>query len=214
MYHHSGHNVSFGYLEVLNEVDWNRHIYHSHDTGSVGPPPQPGSTCAPNVSAAACAEGLIANVRRYIELFDGIVRVVHRNHPHIKFVGNCLAGQGSAIDSLVWRTFLSREEHASDIPWPISAVSFHMYVGIEGSEPLPPWADWPRLLVEQAQALLPASRAAAKAIKETSPSTQIFLDGTPSRSLSRRYSQGLNRRCCSQRSPSATAASAASLLWT
>ena len=83
VYHHSGHNVSFGYLEVLNEVDWNRHIYHSHDTGSVGPPPQPGSTCAPNVSAAACAEGLIANVRRYIELFDGIVRVVHRNHPDV-----------------------------------------------------------------------------------------------------------------------------------
>ena len=120
VFHHSGHNVTFGYLEVLNEVDFNRHIYFSNETGA------PGSTCAPHATEAECAAGLVANVRRYIALYDAVVRVVHQNHPHIKFVGNCLAGRGDALDSLVWRTFLNRSEHASDIPWPIDAVSYHM----------------------------------------------------------------------------------------
>ena len=120
MYHHSGHNITFGYLEILNEVDLQRHIYFSNATGALA------STCAPNTTSDQCAQGLVANVRRYIALYDAVVRVVHQNHPNIKFVGNCLAGRGDTLDSLVWRTFLNRSEHASDIPWPIDAVSFHM----------------------------------------------------------------------------------------
>ena len=43
------------------------------------------------------------------------------------------------------------------------------YVGINGgSGPPPPWAKWPQLIIGQAEAILPASVAAATAIKESS----------------------------------------------
>ena len=51
------------------------------------------------------------------------------------------------------------------------------YVGIQGgSGPPPPWEEWPQLIIGQAKALVPASVAAAAAIKEASPRTRIFLD--------------------------------------
>lgn len=62
---------------------------------------------------------------KHIRWYDGVVKVVHKNHPDIKFIGNCHARQGSSNNSWVWRQFLDRDVHASDAPWPIDAVSFH-----------------------------------------------------------------------------------------
>jgi hypothetical protein len=122
-------------------------------------------------------------VRRYIKLYDGIVREVHKYHPDIKFVGNCLSGRGDAQDSLVWRTFLNRSEHAQDLPWPIDAVSFHLYTGIHpdpgkygAARPVPPWSEWSGLLLQQAQAAIPSAVAATTKIKLVSPSTKVFVD--------------------------------------
>ena len=73
-YHHSGHNYTFGWLEVLNEVDLNGAIY---------------------MESAGCGwhcgnrTKLLANVRRYIAFYDGVATAVRANHPHVRFVGNC-----------------------------------------------------------------------------------------------------------------------------
>jgi hypothetical protein len=73
-YHYSGHNYTFGWLEILNEVDLNQAIYIE----SAGC----GWHCANRTK-------LLANVRRYIAFYDGVAMAVRANHPHIRFVGNC-----------------------------------------------------------------------------------------------------------------------------
>jgi hypothetical protein len=44
---------------------------------------------------------------------------VRANHPKIKFIGNCHAGQGNQDNAQIWRQFLNRSEHAPTAPWPI-----------------------------------------------------------------------------------------------
>ena len=100
-YHYSGHfNITFGYLEILNEIDGNAQIY-----GGRSP---------------------LNATRRYIQLYDQVSTIVRARHPKQKFVGNCLSGRG---DSVVWGTFLNRSEHAPGTPWPPDAVSYHLYIG-------------------------------------------------------------------------------------
>ena len=89
LYHHSGHNYSFGYLEVLNEIDLNLQLY----------PDTPGTQwakCRDNVTEALCAHGLLANIRRYIKIYDGIATRVREHHPSIKFVG-CVLQQSARV---------------------------------------------------------------------------------------------------------------------
>ena len=84
VYHHSGHNFSWGFLEVLNEMDY-----------IAGP--------------------------KYIRWYDGVTKIVKANHPDIKFIGNCHAGQGAGDNASTWRQFLNRSAHAPGTPWPIDA---------------------------------------------------------------------------------------------
>ena len=146
-YHHSGYNFTFGYLEILNEIDLRPHIWFSNDP--------------------------VANTRRYISLYDGVASVVRKNHPTIKFVGNCLAGRGDQDNGVVWRTFLNQSEHRPGTPWPPEAVSWHMYAVMAHGKP---WSEWPSYLVAQARGYLPACEFVSKLIKQLSPTTMIFAD--------------------------------------
>ena len=145
--HDSGYNVSFGYLEILNEIDGNSHIY--------GP------------------RSPVEATRRYIRLYDGVATTVRRDHPEIKFVGGCLSGRGDEDDSIVWRTFLNRSEHSADVPWPVDAVSFHLYIGGTGAGP---FSAWPAQIIEGARGVVPSAVQVTKAIKALSPTTRVFCD--------------------------------------
>ena len=136
VYHHSGHHYTFGFLEVLNEMDW-----------IAGP--------------------------KYIRWYDGVVKIVRANHPSIRFIGNCHAGQGNADDSEIWRQFLNQSEHAPGTPWPVDAVSFHGYSGA-GAPPgqLPKVVD----LVASTKQVIQNSQQAARKIKQISPQTLLFMD--------------------------------------
>ena len=146
VHHHSGNNITFGYLEVLNEVDIDSHIYHSSDQTS--------------------------NWRRYIDLYDGIARTVRRDHPRMKFIGSCLSGRGSPES---WAYFLNRSNHALDTPWPIEGVSFHAYVSIPGGT-FVPWEAWGEMLFASARTVLAEAKGATAAIHATSPQTKVFVD--------------------------------------
>ena len=95
VYHHSGHNLTFGYMEILNEWDANAHL------------------ASPDWVSAS---GIQANIRRYIGIYDGATRVIRRHHPRIKFLGACSGGVHPDHDSIYWRTFLNRSEHAPGTP--------------------------------------------------------------------------------------------------
>lgn len=95
VYHHSGHNLTFGYIEILNEWDANAHLAH------------PDWTSEP---------GILANIRRYISIYDGATRVIRRHHPRIKFLGACSGGVHPEHNSIYWRTFLNQSEHAPGTP--------------------------------------------------------------------------------------------------
>ena len=161
VYRRSGLNYTFGYLEILNEVDLNRHIY---------------------IESAGCGwhcadrEKLLANVRRYIQFYDAVSIVVRANHPNIRFVGNCMAWAGEQLESLIWRTFLNRSEHAPGTPWPIDAVSYHDYAQGHVAPTEQGWDNWASTLVNSARGRVLPSTAAARAIKATSPATKIFMD--------------------------------------
>jgi hypothetical protein len=142
--HRSGHNYSFGFLEVLNEVNLHADVY-------IGPTP-------------------LDSIRNYIRFYDGVAKVVRANHPGIKLIGNCMAGAGSA---LVWRTFLNRSEHAGGTPWPIDAVSYHVYSGAASP---PEWGQWAQALRPSALANTVGAAASARVIKQLSPTTKIFMD--------------------------------------
>ena len=146
-YHHSGYNISFGYLEVLNEIDINPHFAYG---------------------------GPLNATRRYIKLFDGVATVVKQRHPSIKFVGNCLSGRGDGDNGIVWRTFLNRSEHAAGVPWPIDAVSYHLYTGRASDGA--PFNEWPAGLVQNARNVLPSAKTVTSLIKQLSPTTQVFVD--------------------------------------
>jgi len=146
-YHHSGHNISFGYLEVLNEIDINPHFAYG---------------------------GPLNATRRYIKLFDGVATVVKQRHPSIKFVGNCLSGRGDSDGGSVWRTFLNMSEHAAGVPWPIDAVSYHLYTGRASDGA--PFNEWPAGLVQNARNVLPSAKTVTSLIKQISPTTQVFVD--------------------------------------
>lgn len=142
--HHSGHNYSFGFLEVLNEVNLHADVY-------VGPTP-------------------LDSIRNYIKFYDGVATIVKANHPGIKLIGNCMAGAGS---TLVWSTFLNRSEHAAGTPWPIDAVSYHIYAGAASP---PEWSGWAEALRPSALGNTRGATESAHVIKRLSPSTKIFMD--------------------------------------
>ena len=154
-YHHSGHNVTFGYLEILNEIDI---LFDNNLCKHRG----------------ICNSPLNAT-RAYIQLYDGAVSVVHQRHPNMKFVGNCLSQRGEEDGGIVWRTFLNRSEHATGVPWPIDAVAFHLYTGATWAPTLP-FNEWPALLVDNARETLVSARTVSILIKQLSPTTQIFVD--------------------------------------
>jgi hypothetical protein len=137
VYHHSGHNYTFGFLEVLNEMDF-----------IAGP--------------------------KYIQWYDGVTKIVRANHPTIKFIGNCHAGQGNAGDGAIWRQFLNQSAHAPGTPWPIDAVSFHGYSG--AGAPAPGQLPKASALIASTKNVIIASQQSARVIKEVSPSTLLFMD--------------------------------------
>ena len=149
-FHHSGHNYTFGYLELLNEID---------NIGS-GIPGIPGSGKIPGPA--------------YIRWYDGVVATVRERHPAIKFVGNCHAWQGQKNNSWTWRQFLDRNEHAPGAVWPIDAVSFHGYSMAQNPNPVLGFDDWAGLLVESARGVIEDATEAARAIKTASPQTKIL----------------------------------------
>ena len=154
-YHHSGHNITFGYLEILNEID--------------------GSFDADLCKHQGICNSPLNATRAYIKLYDGVVSVVRQRHPKMKFVGNCLSQRGEEDGGIVWRTFLNRSEHATGTPWPIDAVSYHLYT-TSSWEPALPFNQWPALLVENARETLISARVVSPLIKQLSPTTQIFVD--------------------------------------
>ena len=144
--HRSGHNISFGFLEILNEIDIDPHIYFSADP--------------------------IANARRYIDLYDGVTRTVKRDHPRMKFIGSCFSGAGLAAH---WAYFLNHKNHAPGTPWPPEGVSFHAYVDIPAGK-FVPWEKWGEILFEQAVVVLGNAKGSVGVIKATSPQTKIFAN--------------------------------------
>lgn len=104
---------------------------------------------------------------KYIRWYDGVTKIVKANHPDIKFVGNCHAGQGAGDNASTWRQFLNQSAHAPGTPWPIDAVSFHGYSG--GSTKA---VD----LVLSTKAVIKASTESARMIKKLSPTTKLFMD--------------------------------------
>ena len=133
VYHHSGHNYTWGYLEVLNEME-----YASHEHS--------GLLRTVNLQLLLCvlliSTKLLTDIikrltenqtlyvfscsfiagPKYIRWYDGVTKIVKANHPNIKFIGNCHAGQGTADNCSIWRQFLNRSNHAPGTPWPIDAV--------------------------------------------------------------------------------------------
>jgi hypothetical protein len=146
-YHHSGYNFSFGYLELMNEVDGHCNIFI-------------GTTA-------------VERVRHWITIYDASATLLKANHPTTKLIGLCTAGQHSDDDSVTWRTFLNRSEHAPGTPWPIDGVAFHSYIA--AAKP-PTWQGWSARLVRAARGAFISSTAAARAIKEVSPATKVFMD--------------------------------------
>lgn len=146
VHYQSGYNISFGYLEVLNEIDINPHIYSSSDP--------------------------IVNARRYVAIYDGVTRSVRRDHPRMKFIGSCFSGPGLAAH---WAYFLDRSKHAPGTPWPPEGVSFHAYVDIPGSS-FVPFEKWGDMLFEQAVTVLNNARGSMQVIKAASPQTKVFAN--------------------------------------
>jgi hypothetical protein len=105
---------------------------------------------------------------KYIHWYDGVVKVVKENHPNIKFIGNCHAGQGSGGNASIWREFLNQSAHAPGTPWPIDAVSFHGYAsGYAHGASTPP-------AVLAAREVIEASTVSAKVLRYHQPvSTSI-----------------------------------------
>ena len=143
---HKGYtNVTFGYLEIMNEIDGNSNIYGGRSS--------------------------LDATRRYIQVYDGIASKVHERHPHIKFIGYCHAGRGDAVG---WSTFLNQSEHQPGTPWPVDAVSFHLYSG--GGNPTTPFKDWFPGLVSDAKGVVASGRETTALIKHLSPTTKVFVD--------------------------------------
>ena len=94
--HISNYSYAWKYWEVLNEVD-------AGESGT-----QCGSL---NNSAAAplCA-------RKYTEIYDGIVTVLHRDHPQLQFTGLVLAWPDCA-GSEAWFRYCPRPSGAVKRPW-------------------------------------------------------------------------------------------------
>jgi hypothetical protein len=119
--------------------------------------------------------GLLKNIRRYIQFYDGVTRTVAAHYPHLKFVGACMAGRGNELDALVWRTFLDKNEHAEGTP--LDAVAYHLYIMMMPPGMVqPPRHEWNDLILADMPAKVNEARQSALAIKQTSPSTQIFMN--------------------------------------
>ena len=95
--HVSNHSYDWKYWEVLNEVD----------AGSSGTHCQSLNTSDPS-KALECA-------RKYTAIYDGIVTVLHRDHPQLQFTGLVLAWPDCAGSEQWFRHFLNASNHRSPV---------------------------------------------------------------------------------------------------
>ena len=109
--HVSNHSYTWKYWEVLNEVD----------AGSSG-------THCSSLNNSAMAPTC---VKRYTDIYDGIVTVLHRDHPDLQFTGLVLAFPDCAGSEEWFRYFLNASNHRSpvreDFETYVSEVSYHFY---------------------------------------------------------------------------------------
>ena len=160
--HVSNHSYAWKYWEVLNEVDAG----------------ESGTHCSSlNNSAAAplCAE-------KYTSIYDGIVTVLHRDHPELQFTGLVTAWPDCAGSETWFRYFLNASNHRSPVrenfATYVREVSYHWYS--ENGARLPySWhtigANPADIFVQSAQFLVSAKRIKAL-VSELAPGTLVYCN--------------------------------------
>ena len=160
--HVSNHSYAWKYWEVLNEVDAG----------------ESGTHCSSlNNSAAAplCAE-------KYTSIYDGIVTVLHRDHPELHFTGLVTAWPDCAGSEAWFRYFLNASNHRSPVrenfATYVREVSYHWYS--ENGANLPySWhtigANPADIFVQSAQFLVSARRI-KELVNELAPGTLVYCN--------------------------------------
>ena len=148
--------------EVLNEVDAGESGTHCVSLNS-------------SKSAPLCA-------RKYTEIYDGIVTVLHRDHPQLQFTGLVTAWPDCAGSEAWFRYFLNASNHRSPVRENfaeyVHEVSYHWYS--ENGAALPDsWrtlgANPGDVFVQSAQFLVSARRIKAL-VAELAPGTRVYCN--------------------------------------
>ena len=109
--HISNHTYDWKYWEVLNEVDAGESGTHCHSLNN-------------SLAAPQCA-------RKYTEIYDGIVTVLHRDHPQLQFTGLVTAWPDCAGSEAWFSYFLNASNHRSPVRENfgtyVHEVSYHWY---------------------------------------------------------------------------------------
>ena len=142
----SGLNFRWAVWEVLNEVDY-------------GSPMQCPSPTLPDCAA------------NYTRVYDGIVRVLRRDHPELAFSALVLAMEPPEED-FWWTTFLNASNHAADYR-PPEWVSFHYYATPAGlADPL----SWSSQVRTSAVAWLGRAADVRAIVARLSPTTSVSVN--------------------------------------
>eukprot|EP00931_Biecheleriopsis_adriatica_P091242 TRINITY_DN65140_c0_g1_i1.p1 TRINITY_DN65140_c0_g1~~TRINITY_DN65140_c0_g1_i1.p1 ORF type:complete len:572 (+),score=69.34 TRINITY_DN65140_c0_g1_i1:76-1716(+) len=163
--HESNYSYTWKYWEVLNEVDAG----------------ESGTKCnSLNNSNAA-----LACVRKYTEIYDGIVTVLKRDHPQLQFTGLVLAFPDCAGSETWFRYFLNASNHRSPVRENfasyVSEISYHWYSENGFLQNLSQ-NTWPGIGANPADVFVQASQfvsAAARVqrlVKELAPSVRTYVN--------------------------------------
>jgi hypothetical protein len=158
----SNHSYHWRFWEVLNEVDAGSSGTHCSSLNTT------------NISRALeCA-------KRYTQIYDGIVTVIHRDHPEIQFTGLALAWPDCAGSEQWFRFFLNASNHRSPVrenfATYVSEISYHWYsengYGIKSHSLLGTWqsvAANPADVFLQSAQFLSAAKRVQQLIRELQP---------------------------------------------
>ena len=174
----SGFRFRFATWEVLNEVDYSSPMQ------------------CPSPTLPACA----AN---YTRVYDGIVRVLRRDHPELAFSALVLAMEPPEED-FWFTTFLNASNHAADYQ-PPEWVSFHFYATPAGAaDPL----SWSSQVRQAAVAWLGRAADVQGIVARLSPTTKVSVNEVgfiPQGEYARRVSQSPLSPASASPSPAAAA---------
>ena len=163
--HVSNYSYNWKYWEVLNEVD----------AGSSG---TRCSSLNSTANALRCAEA-------YTRIYDGIVTVLHRDHPELQFTGLVLAWPDCAGSEQWFRYFLNASNHRSPVRENfgtyVSEISYHWYSENTYHAP-PPVASWwtiganPADVFVQSAQFVAAARRVQALVDELAPGVRVYCN--------------------------------------